>query len=57
MKIWVFTLRLSKDYEEDGKKYGQGDELFITGNEQKIYFPKAEHANYKVWYRIHTLLN
>lgn len=37
-------IKVIAEYEEDGKKYGQGDELFITGNEQKIYFPRAEHA-------------
>ena len=37
-------LKVIADYEEDGVEYGQGDEIFITGNEQKIYFPRAEHA-------------
>jgi major vault protein len=31
-------------YEEDGKTYKVGDELFITGAEQMIYFPRMEHA-------------
>jgi major vault protein len=31
-------------YEEDGKSYKVGDELFITGKEQMIYFPRPEHA-------------
>ena len=31
-------------YEEDGKKFDAGEELFITGKDQKIYFPRAEHA-------------
>ena len=31
-------------YEENGKKYEAGQELFITGYDQKIYFPRAEHA-------------
>jgi len=37
-------LKVIAEYEEDKKKYNSGDELFITGNEQKIYFPRAEHA-------------
>jgi major vault protein len=37
-------IKVIADYEEDGKKYIAGEELFITGNEQKIYFPRAEHA-------------
>lgn len=31
-------------YEEGGKSYKVGDELFITGKEQMIYFPREEHA-------------
>lgn len=31
-------------YEEDGRAYKVGDELFITGREQMIYFPRPEHA-------------
>lgn len=31
-------------YKEDKKEYKVGDELFITGKEQMIYFPRAEHA-------------
>ena len=31
-------------YEENGKKFKVGDELFITGKEQMIYFPREEHA-------------
>ena len=37
-------IKVIADYEEDKKKYAAGQELFITGNEQKIYFPRAEHA-------------
>lgn len=37
-------VKVIADYEEDGKNYKAGDELFITGNEQKIYYPRAEHA-------------
>lgn len=31
-------------YEEDGVQYEIGQELFITGKEQMIYFPRPEHA-------------
>lgn len=31
-------------YEEGGKKYSVGEELFITGKEQMIYYPRTEHA-------------
>lgn len=31
-------------YQENGKDYKVGDELFITGQEQMIYFPRPEHA-------------
>lgn len=31
-------------YEENGTQYKIGDELFITGKEQMIYFPRTEHA-------------
>jgi len=32
------------DYEEVDKKYKAGEELFITGKEQPIYYPREEHA-------------
>lgn len=32
------------EYEESGTKHHVGEELFITGKEQMIYYPKAEHA-------------
>ena len=31
-------------YEENGKKYQLGEELFITGKETPIYYPRPEHA-------------
>lgn len=37
-------IKVIADYEEDGNKYKAGDELFITGNEQRIYYPRPEHA-------------
>lgn len=30
--------------DEDGAKHKAGDELFITGKEQAIYFPRIEHS-------------
>jgi major vault protein len=32
------------DHTENGVDYKAGDELFITGNDKKIYFPRPEHA-------------
>ena len=37
-------VKVIEDYEEGGKSYKSGEELFITGKEQKIYYPRAEHA-------------
>jgi major vault protein len=37
-------IKVIAEYEEDKKSYKVGDELFITGNEQMIYFPREEHA-------------
>ena len=37
-------LKVIADYEENGRKYLTGEELFVTGKEQKIYFPREEHA-------------
>lgn len=31
-------------YEEGGKKFAAGEEQFITGKTQAIYFPRPEHA-------------
>lgn len=31
-------------YEEDGRSYSEGEELFITGKETSIYFPRPEHS-------------
>lgn len=31
-------------YEEADRRYSVGEELFITGKEQMIYFPRPEHA-------------
>ena len=37
-------LKVIADYEEESRQYKTGEELFITGKEQKIYFPREEHA-------------
>jgi major vault protein len=41
MGIYVKVIH---DYNDGDDKYKSGDELFITGNDQKIYFPRPEHA-------------
>ena len=40
-------IKVIADYEENAQKYAVGDELFITGKEQKIYYPREEHAHVK----------
>lgn len=37
-------IKVIAPYEENGFAYKVGDELFITGREQMIYFPRPEHA-------------
>jgi len=38
-------LKVTAPYiEDDGTERKEGEELFITGNEQMLYFPRAEHA-------------
>jgi len=37
-------IKVIADYDEDGKHYKAGDELFITGKEQAIYFQREEHS-------------
>lgn len=37
-------VKVIADYEENGKKYHTGDELFITGKDQMIYYPRPEHT-------------
>lgn len=39
-------VKVISDYtdKETSKSYKTGDELFITGKEQKIYYPRAEHS-------------
>ncbi|HEY4507961.1 MAG TPA: hypothetical protein VJJ47_03750, partial [Candidatus Paceibacterota bacterium] len=38
-------IKVTQDYtEDDGTERKSGDELFITGNEQRIYYPRVEHT-------------
>ena len=37
-------IKVIAPYDEAGKSYKVGDELFITGKDQMIYFPRPEHA-------------
>ena len=41
MGIYV---KVIADYKEGSKEFKAGDELFITGKDQKIYYPRPEHA-------------
>ncbi len=37
-------LKIIADYEEGGRSFTVGEELFLTGEEQAIYYPRPEHA-------------
>jgi len=37
-------VKVTMDYEENDSAYKAGDELFITGKETPIYYPRVEHA-------------
>ena len=37
-------VKVVSDYEENGEKHKAGEELFITGKDQMIYYPRPEHA-------------
>jgi len=37
-------VKVIAEYEEGGKKYNVGDELFLTGKENAIYYPRPEHS-------------
>lgn len=37
-------VKVIADYEENGRKYKIGEELFITGKDQMIYYPRPEHT-------------
>lgn len=37
-------IKVISDYTESGKPHNAGEELFITGKDMPIYFPRPEHA-------------
>ena len=37
-------VKVIADYKEGDREFRVGEELFITGKDQAIYFPRAEHA-------------
>ena len=37
-------IKVIADYEENDKTHKAGDELFITGSDMPIYYPREEHA-------------
>src|SRR5579885_418532 len=37
-------IKVISDYTENGKQFTTGEELFITGKETPIYFPREEHS-------------
>lgn len=41
MKSKGLYIKVIAPYDEGGKNYKVGDELFITGKDQMIYFPRA----------------
>ena len=36
-------IKVIAPYEENGKKYTEGEEIFVTGRECAIYYPRPEH--------------
>jgi len=40
-------IKVIAPYTENGKKYNAGDELFITGKDTAIYYPREEHSALK----------
>lgn len=43
-KISGIYVKVIAEYEEGDKLHPVGEELFITGNDQMIYYPRPEHA-------------
>lgn len=37
-------IKVISTYTDNGRTYAEGEELFITGVEQRIYFPRMEHS-------------
>ena len=50
-------VKVIAEYEENGVKHPIGEELFITGKDQMIYYPRPEHAiiNYDGKYMHHAI--
>ena len=43
-EIQGLHIKVIAPYAEHGREYKEGDELFITGKETAIYFPREEHS-------------
>ena len=43
-EIQGLHIKVIAPYEEAGRAYKEGDELFITGSETAIYYPREEHS-------------
>jgi major vault protein len=43
-EIQGLHIKVIAPYSEGGRQYREGDELFITGKELAIYFPREEHS-------------
>ncbi|HEU0030658.1 MAG TPA: hypothetical protein VFQ53_08495 [Kofleriaceae bacterium] len=43
-EIQGLHIKVIAPYTEDGRNYREGDELFITGAQTAIYFPREEHS-------------
>ncbi|MCC6999633.1 MAG: hypothetical protein IT370_33820 [Deltaproteobacteria bacterium] len=43
-EIQGLHIKVIAPYEEAGRRYKEGDEIFITGKETAIYFPREEHS-------------
>lgn len=46
-EIQGLHIKVIADYEESGKKFKAGEELFITGKDTAIYYPREEHSAIK----------
>lgn len=46
-EIQGLHIKVIADYQENGVKHKAGDELFITGKDTAIYFPREEHSAIK----------
>ena len=45
-------IKVTAPYSENGNNFQIGDELFVTGKDTPIYFPRAEHALVKYGKRV-----